>query len=297
MPVRPPSLYLPPPIFSPLVSYPELVAFERSMEQSWPHIIRDLPLDSKTPPPSLTHLSVFEDGVEQPDATLDKDDAPVSICLMVDLSTSMKHSGKAVVRAIQQVIANLNPTDEIEIVGFNTSLSLIQPYTNDPAKLIAALSQLRFNGGSVFYDAVSATLDQMKLHPPTNRPILLIISDGDDNDSHTMLPDVLQKLSALDAPIFYSLSPPTISARGHATLARMAGISGGIALQPRKVSLLPATVIDLSHDLHTAYTLQYTSTHPRQDGKLHQIEVRAQLSASSSKPKTIFQQEYYAPQQ
>jgi VWFA-related protein len=266
------------------------------MAQSWPHIIRDLPLDSKTPPPSLTHLRVYEDGIEQPDATLDKDDAPVSICLMVDLSTSMKHSGKAAVRAIQQIIANLNPADELEIVGFNTSISLIQPYTNDPGKLKSALSQLRFNGGPALYDAVSATLDQMKLHPPTNRPVIVVISNGDDNYSHTMLPDVLQKLSALDSPIFYSLSPPSVSERGHATLARMAGISGGIALDPPKVNLLPAATIDLSHDMHTAYTLQYTSTHT-QDGKLHQIEVRSQLSAGSSKPKAIFRQEYYAPQQ
>jgi VWFA-related protein len=295
-PIHPPPLYISPPIFSPLVSYPELVAFERSMAQSWPHIIRDLPLDSKTPPPSLTHLRVYEDGIEQPDATLDKDDAPVSICLMVDLSTTMKHSGKAVVRAIQQIIASLNPTDELEIVGFNTSVSLIQPYTNDPAKLIAALSQLRFNGGSALYDAISATLDQMKLHQPTNRPVIVIFSDGDDKYSHAMLPDILQKLSALDTPIFYSISPPSVSGRGRATLARMAGISGGIALDPPKVNQLPTTAIDLSHDIHTAYTLQYTSTHT-QDGKLHQIEVRAQLSAGSSKPKAIFRQEYYAPQQ
>jgi len=50
----------------------------------------------------------------------------------------------------------------------------------------------------------------------------------------------------------------------------------------------------LLQNMRSRQSLEYTSTHSQQDGKLHKIEVRL-VPADATKMKPYFRREYYAP--
>jgi len=267
-----------------------------STHPQWPRISRDVAFDSKVPVPELAELQVFEDGTEQPDVTLQKDTDPVSICMIMDLSGSMYVAGSAEIEAARRLAASVNPGDEIEIIGFSVSVYVEQEFTSDPGKIDEALSHLKFQGGSSFYDAVSASLDHMKTQAPKYRLVFVIFSDGDDNMSSITRSDLIQKLTSPDAPIVYTINPIHVNeGSGQSNLADIVKATGGVAFEPAKLSMLPGSVAAVIRDIHSRYRLEYSSTHTQRDGKRHKIEVRIQLETGASKPKTIFRQEYHAP--
>ncbi len=64
-------------------------------------------------------VQVLEDGIEQHDVTLEQKDRPVSICILLDLSSSMKESGPALIASARKLIAESNPADEFALVSFS----------------------------------------------------------------------------------------------------------------------------------------------------------------------------------
>ena len=164
----------------------------------WPQIREEMSFTEGVPQP-VGEIRVFEDGVEQVGATLQKDDDPVSICLILDVSSSMKLNGPAVLEASRRLIANRNPSDEVEIVSFNGPIVMIQGFTTDAGQLEAAFQRLQFRGHSNLFDAVSGSMDKLKKYVPRFRPVFVIISDGDDNFSQSTLPDLVQRVTMVRA--------------------------------------------------------------------------------------------------
>jgi len=236
-------------------------------------------------------------------ATLQKDDDPVSICLILDVSSSMKLNGPAVLEASRRLIANRNPSDEVEIVSFNGPIVMIQGFTTDAGQLEAAFQRLQFRGHSNLFDAVSGSMDKLKKYVPRFRPVFVIISDGDDNFSQSTLPDLVQKAMSWDAPTIYSLclltQQPSVLFRegyvGEKNLDALAMATGGLRLGPEKPDALQDEATALALDIHGGYRLEYTSTHAQRDGKPHTIEIRPRLATDMSKVKMTYRQRYYAP--
>ena len=204
-------------------------------------------------------MQVLEDGVEQSGVTLHKDDAPVSICLILDISGSMWEDRNAVMEASRRLINNLGPEDEVEIVSFSIPTYVEQQFTTDRTKIVAALRTLKFQGGSALYDAVSASVDELKKPPlPSFSPVVVIISDEDDNYSHISLQTLLHKLATPDATAIYSLCPPGASKKGQSTATFLAAATGGVAIEPGKWDPLSESAANLPRDIHNRYKLEYT---------------------------------------
>ena len=261
----------------------------------WPRINRDVAFDNKYPVPTPADLHVLEDGVEQPGVSLHKDDEPVSICLMLDVSSSMQESGGAVIDASRRIIASLLPQDEMEVISFSYPTYIEQEFTTDRARMDAALTRLKFQGGSAFYDGLAASIDLLNRPFPRVRPVIVILSDGDDNASHLSFQALSRIVIGPDAPTIYSLSPPGPSEKGRDVLSSLAKSTNGVALEPAKLSLFSDSAAAIAQDIHSRYRIEYTSTHTQRDGKLHKVEIRTQSTTGASKPKVIFRQEYYAP--
>jgi VWFA-related protein len=291
-------------VFAGFTAYAQLAADQQSAQShvqgnqpQWPRIGRDVAFDSKTTVPTVAELHVLEDGVEQPEVALRKDDEPVSICLMLDVSTSMRENASAVVDASQRIIASVEPQDEIELISYSLPTFIEQDFTTDRGQVAAALGSLKFQGASAFYDALSASIEELKKRPFHKfRPIIVILSDGDDNYSHTSLQVLSRKMMSPNTTMIYSIWPPGSSEKGRDALALLAKSTGGTALEPAKISLLSKSAEAIARDIHSRYRLEYTSTHTQMDGKLHKIEVRFQ-PAGASKSKVVYRQEYYAPLQ
>src|ERR1700678_2378557 len=100
------------------------LALQKAYEDyaNWPKLRQDVQFISRNR--ALTGLAkdqvaVLEDGVQQSDVTLQPDDQAASICLLLDISSSMKESGPALIEAARRLIATANRADEFALVTFN----------------------------------------------------------------------------------------------------------------------------------------------------------------------------------
>jgi VWFA-related protein len=274
----------------------------------WPMIHQDIRFSGGKSRPVVgldkDQVLVLEDGEEQSPVTLQDGDKASSICLVLDQSDSMKESGKALIAAAKQIIEDAKPIDELALVTFAGQVNLEQDFTRDAGKLEAALQSVKFVGGSSFFDAVWVSIDQLAVRAPEHRKIVVILSDGDDNYSRVQFADLLRKVRYPGAPLIYTLSPPAenrLNARQNpqATLSLedLTKATGGISYKAQVPDMLKDGAAEISQDMSSRYSLEYTSTHTKRDGRLHKIEVKVRPGVNASKIKTYFRQEYYAPSQ
>jgi Ca-activated chloride channel homolog len=251
-----------------------------------------------------SQVQVLEDGVEQHDVTLEQKDQPASICLLLDLSSSMKDHGHALITAARKLIAESNPADEFALVSFSgRAISVEQGFTPDVGKIDAALQRSGFGGSSNFFDGLLSSIAEVEAHASKSRRVVIVLSDGDDNYSHFNIGDVMRRLRYPGAPLIYSISPPEAltpnpsptATQGLRNLLELSSATGGFFFVPEKLSSLDVEATQIAQDIRSRYSLEYASTHTQSDGKLHKLEIKIAPTVSASKIKPLFQQEYYAP--
>ena len=118
-------------------------------------------------------------------------DLPLRVILMIDTSgsvTSRFRFEQETARAFLKRV--LRPgVDEASVIAFDSDVHELQPLTTDVDKIVMGIDRMRPGDETSFYDAV--VLGSMKLaeepaYGPLRR-VLMIISDGVDNQSHASL--------------------------------------------------------------------------------------------------------------
>ncbi len=105
------------------------------------------------------NFHVLENGVEQTVKAFHRDDVPVSMCIVIDSSGSMKDKHSRVVAAALALVKASNKNDEICFVNFNDLPYKDQSFTNDINKLQEAMERIDNHGGTAMRDALSGTID------------------------------------------------------------------------------------------------------------------------------------------
>src|SRR5215831_2451638 len=139
-------------------------------------------------------FSVYEDGRPQPIAFFQNDDTPVTVGLLIDSSGSMVSRRKGVIAAGMAFAESSRPDDEMFTICFNEhvwrGLPDGQPFTSDHRELHEALDSAGARGQTALFDAIDAGLHQLD-QGSMPRKILIVVSDGGDNASHTDFQHVL----------------------------------------------------------------------------------------------------------
>jgi Ca-activated chloride channel family protein len=94
-----------------------------------------------------------------------------------------------------------NPANEYFVVTFNSKAQLVQDWTSDPQAVLETLDSLKFKKQTALFDAMTLALDKMKTGR-NSRHVLLLISDGSDNNSKTGFKEVRDKLKASDVLLY-----------------------------------------------------------------------------------------------
>jgi hypothetical protein len=137
------------------------------------------------PVPDLkqTNFTVYEDGAPQPITYFGEEDTPLSVVLLMDVSSSMEGSPlKEAKRAALEFVAQSHPDNEIALAAFNHQVRITQPFTRDHAQVRGAIDQLTATGGTALYDAVIKAIDLMSAARYA-RHVIVLLSDGKDEDS------------------------------------------------------------------------------------------------------------------
>src|SRR5271156_5164032 len=137
---------------------------------------------------------------------------PLRVGIMIDASTSIRQrfefEQSAAIQFLQQVVRA--QTDLAFVMGFDVTSYVTQNFTNDQDKLEAGITKLRPGGGTALYDAVYIACRDQLLKAPVSpqgsvRKALIVISDGDDNQSRAY-PDESIKMCQRAETIIYTIS-------------------------------------------------------------------------------------------
>ncbi|HEX6496807.1 MAG TPA: VWA domain-containing protein [Acidobacteriaceae bacterium] len=207
---------------------------------------------------------------------------PLRVGLVIDASTSIRARFKFEQQAATEFLLDiLRPrTDRAFIMGFDVTSYVTQGFTNNPDLLETGLNRLKPGGGTALYDAVyRACRDQMLRGVPENaevRKALILVSDGDDNQSRAYLDDAIKMCQRAETTI-YSISTNTSPTRerGDDVLKKMALATGGTALYPQRIEDIANEFHRIEEELRSQYSLAYKPADFRADGSFRTIYLTA----------------------
>jgi Ca-activated chloride channel family protein len=237
------------------------------------HLVADLPQDA---------FDVFDDGERQQVTQFTRERVPISLGVLLDISDSM--FGRRIADARSAVdsflFEQLDHEDEFFILAFNHRPHVLTQWTQTPTVVRDALDSLKPTGGTAIYDAV---LEGMPLIAKRNRErgALLLVSDGEDTASTSMLKDVRFALRRSQAFVYaIAIDPPDdrrpINRRVNpTTLREITDESGGRTEVVQSSSDIAAASGRIADELNHQYVIGYTPRHGG-DGRFHSIRVRVQ---------------------
>lgn len=207
---------------------------------------------------------------------------PLRVGLVIDASTSIRARFQFEQQAATEFLLDiLRPrTDRAFIMGFDVTSYITQGFTNNPDLLESGLNRLKPGGGTALYDAVyKACRDQMLHGIPENaevRKALILVSDGDDNQSRAYLDDAIKMCQRAETTI-YTISTNTSPTRerGDEVLKQMASATGGSAFYPQRLEDIANEFRKVAEELRSQYSLAYKPADFRADGSFRTIYLTA----------------------
>jgi len=240
-------------------------------------------------------FKVYENGVEQPIKVFKREDIPVAMGLIIDNSGSMRNKRLKVEAAALQLVKASNPDDEVFVVNFNDEAYLDQPFTGDIKLLEQSLAKIDSRGGTAMRDAVRMSIDYLKESAKKDKKVLLVVTDGNDNNSTGTLENLV-KAAQQSEVLIYAIGLLNEEERREARRAKreldaIAEASGGQSYYPKELAEVDKIATQVAHDIRSQYVIAYTPINQVLDGSFRQVRV---MVNAPNKPVARTRSGYYA---
>ncbi len=206
-------------------------------------------------------------------------DLPLRLAVLVDTSNSIRDRFHFQQEAATNFINSVMRTqDKAIVVSFDTSAELVADMTNDTNVLEKAVRGLRPGGGTALYDAIFyACKDKLMLDQPLYkfRRAMVILSDGEDNDSRYSREQALEMAQRADTVIYtISTNISHIESEGDKIMRYFADQTGGASFFPFEAKDLNQSFENVANELRHQYNLFYRPQPLNNDGRFHQVAIR-----------------------
>jgi len=228
-------------------------------------------------------FAVYEDKVSQRIESVSREEAPVSMGLVIDTSNSMRTKLYTVSEAALRLIKEMRPDDETFLAQFKTEAELLHEFTSNRRELEDSLKSLYTSGGTSLLDAIIATADHAQEKGKQRRKALVIITDGVEKNSSAKEKKVAEVMKEDEVQVYlvgflddeesgglFGRSP---AKKAKELLIRLAEDSGGHAFFPRDLNETPAIAAQISKDLRAQYVISYYPHNDKRDGAFHTVRV------------------------
>jgi VWFA-related protein len=248
------------------------------------------------------NFRIFEDGVEQPIDSVSAEDAPIAVCVLFDVSSSMRPKLALSRRALQLFVSTENEQDRYCLIEFNEHSRLRAGFPSLSQELLLRAEAVHAAGMTALLDAVCGGINEMR-RVRAARKALLIISDGGDNRSRYTETEVLSAvreggvqiyaLGLLDA--FYSRRRFPELARGPDLLYGIADETGGRAYLVEQRDQLAEAARRIGVELRNQYLVHYKPLNEDRDGRYRRVVVQVEPEVRNSRLRVSWRKGYYAP--
>jgi len=227
------------------------------------------------------NFEVFENKKPQEIAEFSAEtDLPLRIAVLVDTSNSIRERFRFEQEAASEFIKSVikSEKDKGMLVSFDTEPALVTDLTDDTGVLDKGIRGLRPGGGTSLFDAIFfACQDRLQRDQPSTkyRRAIVLLSDGDDNNSRYTRDQALEMAQKADAVIYaISTNLSKIESDGDKVLKYLTAETGGRAFFPFKVEDLEVSFENLATELRHQYSLAYRPEPLIADGLFHPIDLR-----------------------
>ncbi|WP_263358727.1 VWA domain-containing protein [Acidicapsa ligni] len=225
---------------------------------------------------------------------------PLRVGILIDASTSIRSRFQFEQQSANEFLlqALRAKSDRAFVMGFDSTPTVTQDWTNNLDALQTGVSKLRPGGGTALFDAVYTAcrdklLDQSRGQEPVRRAMILV-SDGADNQSRAYIDDAIKMCQRAET-IIYSISTNWTPSRGKGDdiLMKMSNETGGRAFFPPSVDEISLGFTSIEEELRSQYALTYTPADFRADGAFRTIYLFANDRRYSVRTK----KGYFSPKQ
>lgn len=222
-----------------------------------------------------------QDNNEKQEITYFSDaDAPVSVGVVFDVSGSM--SGDKISRArvaLRKFIETSHNDDQYFLIGFNSRAQLLVDNTRDGDEVLNKLTFVQPKDQTALYDATYLGVQKVTRGAHKKKAILLI-SDGQDNQSRYTFNEVRRLLKESDV-VVYAIgildgadAGSSMGMEGQAYLDELANVSGGKAFFPNSGVEMDEIFERIALELRHQYSIGYRPSNFVNNGKWRKLKVK-----------------------
>lgn len=225
-------------------------------------------------------FEVTDNSEKQEIAFFSDDDAPVSVGVVFDVSGSM--SGDKIKRAreaLRKFVQTSHKDDQYFLIGFNSRAQLLVDNTRDGDEVVNKLTFVDPKSNTALYDATYLGVQKVTRGAHKKKAILLI-SDGQDNQSRYSFSEVRRLLKESDV-VVYSIgildgtdAGSSLGMGGQAYLDELSNISGGKAFFPSSGLEMDEIFERIALELRHQYSVGYRPTNFVNNGKWRKLKVK-----------------------
>ena len=233
-------------------------------------------------------FEVREDGVAKKVELFSRDELPLNVALVLDLSDSIEPFLGPLRDAAATTLASLKPEDEVSLFTFSTEAELRIPLTKDKSKIAEEINSFKAGGATNINDGIFVPAEYLLTANPKGRRVIILISDDVGTDAGGQgTRDIVTETIAADVTL-YNLkipgynSPATMFAAsmipGLVSIRKVMDQTGGEMFDVQNVSNLETVFRALMERIKTRYTLGYYTSANGAEGKPHKLDVRLKKS-------------------
>jgi Ca-activated chloride channel family protein len=230
----------------------------------------------------LQTISLFDNSVR-----------PITVVVMLDTSGSMTLAIDFLKEAAEQFLIRLLPDDKGRVGAFNDKIQFSSRFTNNRDELVGDVKDLDYGNGTRLWDAVNASLDELK--PIDGRKVVLVFTDGDDTQSRAKLGDVTDRARNEEVMVYaigfesHYVDPASgrmVRSKPDRGLRRIADETGGGYFELTKTSELAPTFTRVATELHSQYVLGFAPT--QLDGRVHKLAVKMKQTGLTARARRSY---------
>ncbi|HEY3971532.1 MAG TPA: VWA domain-containing protein [Candidatus Sulfotelmatobacter sp.] len=204
---------------------------------------------------------------------------PLQVGLLIDASNSVrdrfKFEQESAIEFLNQTIHSYK--DHAFVVGFDVTPEVTQDFTDNTELLAHGVHELRPGGGTALYDALYFACRDKLLKAPkseTVRRAIILLSDGDDNQSHVTREEAIEMAQRAEA-VVYTISTNVSGTKGAGdkVLERIADATGGRPFFPFQIRDVANAFAEIQEELRSQYAVSYKPADLRADGHYRTIEI------------------------
>jgi Ca-activated chloride channel family protein len=229
-------------------------------------------------------FAVREDGVAKKVELFSRDELPLNVALVLDLSDSIGPFLGPLRDAAETTLAALKADDEVALFTFSTEAELREPLSKDKSKIAEEISSFKAGGATNINDGIFVAAEYLLKSAPKGRRVIILISDDVGTDAGGQgTRDIVTETIAADAAL-YNLKIPGYNSPqtrffaslipGLVDIRKVMDQTGGEIFDVQNVANLNSVFSALIQRIKTRYTLGYYTSINGADGKPHKLDVR-----------------------